>query len=86
MPGPWSKKYDGPEEPQAWLSSVVLKKRAIHTEWLSKVGRGNALIDAPVDLSEVFRPGTFINALRQQTSRKLGCSMDMLKVRSVERG
>ena len=28
----------------------------------------------------MFRPGTFVNALRQQTSRKLGCSMDMLQL------
>merc|ERR1712216_904356 len=32
------------------------------------------------DLSELFEPGTFLNAMRQQTARELRCSMDALKL------
>ena len=78
VPSKWSKKWDGPEDPNAWLAAVMQKKRALGT-WLSRVSSGS-ILKGRLDLSEVFRPGTFVNALRQQTSRKLGCSMDMLQL------
>ncbi len=39
-----------------------------------------ALLSDPVRLSELFRPQTFLNAVRQQTARHTGASMDSLKV------
>merc|ERR1719198_1128712 len=78
VPAPWAKKWDGPEDPPAWLAAAMQKKRAL-VSWLARVAKGD-LLGVPLDLSEVFRPGTFVNALRQQTSRKLACSMDMLQL------
>jgi hypothetical protein len=42
-----------------------------------------ALLSEPVRLSELFRPQTFLNAVRQQTARHTGASMDSLKVRAA---
>ena len=39
-----------------------------------------SLLSEPVRLSELFRPQTFLNAVRQQTARLTGASMDSLKV------
>ena len=44
-----------------------------------KVNKGS-LLDGALDLSELFNPGTFLNALRQQTARKTKCAMDTLQL------
>ena len=43
---------------------------------------GGSLLAESVRLSELFRPQTFLNAVRQQTARHTGASMDSLKVGS----
>ena len=54
-----------------YLRSLVAKTLALGT-WEEK-GRANALLQGegrgPLDLSELFHPDTFFNALRQQTAR-----------------
>jgi dynein heavy chain 2 len=37
-----------------------------------------SLLSQPINLADLFSPGTFLNALRQQTSRRTGASMDQL--------
>ncbi|KAF6780512.1 hypothetical protein AHF37_00022 [Paragonimus kellicotti] len=37
---------------------------------------------AALDLADLFRPSTFLNAIRQQTARQLGVSIDSLKLTS----
>ncbi|RXN31131.1 cytoplasmic dynein 2 heavy chain 1 [Labeo rohita] len=39
-----------------------------------------------LDLSELFHPDTFLNALRQETARLMSCSMDSLKFVASWRG
>ena len=39
--------------------------------WVDKAQNNNLLRDS-LDLSELFRPDTFLNALRQQTARLVG--------------
>ncbi|MEE6518147.1 hypothetical protein FKM82_028922, partial [Ascaphus truei] len=37
------------------------------------------LLSDTIDLSELFHPDTFLNALRQETARAMNCSMDNLR-------
>ncbi|PNH01645.1 Cytoplasmic dynein 2 heavy chain 1 [Tetrabaena socialis] len=68
-----------------YCRTVVAKALAIEGHWARcQQPGGGGLLDGsggagPLELSSVFHPGTFLNALRQQSARTLGCSMDMLK-------
>ena len=76
VPGVWAKKWEGPEKPTVWIAALARKASSLAT-WASKAHNGS-LLDEPLDLSEVFRPLTFLNALRQLTARKAQCPMDAL--------
>ncbi|KAG2486208.1 hypothetical protein HYH03_015170 [Edaphochlamys debaryana] len=85
IPGSWDAAWEGPEAPMDYCKAVVAKAVAIEGHW-SRVQLPNfgGLLDGtngagPLELSSVFHPGTFLNALRQQSSRALTCSMDQLK-------
>ncbi|CAM9131219.1 unnamed protein product, partial [Ectocarpus sp. 4 AP-2014] len=78
VPPAWSCLWEGPETPQVWLTAMARKKASL-SRWEAGVARGD-LLDKPIDLSNLFNPNTFLNALRQQTARLSGCSMDALKL------
>lgn len=83
-PGVWQAQWDGPEDPIQYLKGLLTRATAIQG-WVEKA-EGGSLLRETLDLSELFRPDTFLNALRQQTARELGCSMDSLKMVSSWRG
>ena len=86
VPIAWDDRWEGPAKPQAWLRGLAVRRSAL-SRWASKAGKGSGGLDKPLDLSDLFNPGTFLNALRQQTARELGCAMDTLKMASAwERG
>ncbi|XP_008299945.1 cytoplasmic dynein 2 heavy chain 1 [Stegastes partitus] len=72
----WQGKWEGPEEPMQYLRAVVTRALAIQN-WVERASR-QALLTDILDLSELFHPDTFLNALRQETARSMGCSMDSL--------
>ncbi|KAJ3189734.1 Cytoplasmic dynein 2 heavy chain 1 [Gaertneriomyces sp. JEL0708] len=77
-PQPWLEIWDGPGVPQVFLKESV--QRAIAVEnWFQKAKSGT-LLNSNIRLVEVFHPITFLNAVRQQTSRKARQSMDALKL------
>ncbi len=49
-------------------------------QWAARSQAGSLLGSGPLDLSQLFRPRALVNALRQQTARQLGVSMDQLKL------
>lgn len=83
VPIKWEKKWEGPEIPQVWLKAVVQKKIAL-SQWSNKMtslsSAGGAAV--PLNLSELFNPGTFLMALRQQTARVARLPMDSLVLSS----
>lgn len=83
-PGEWLGQWDGPEDPIQYLKGLVARASAVQV-WVDKA-EGGALLRDTLDLSDLFRPDTFLNALRQQTARELACSMDNLKLVSSWRG
>merc|ERR1719263_2268754 len=50
---------------------------ALKGDWIQRV-ESNRILDKPVALSDFLRPDVFLNALRQQTARKLQVSIDSL--------
>nr|XP_023648221.1 cytoplasmic dynein 2 heavy chain 1 isoform X1 [Paramormyrops kingsleyae]XP_023648222.1 cytoplasmic dynein 2 heavy chain 1 isoform X1 [Paramormyrops kingsleyae] len=76
-PQSWQSKWEGPEDPMQYLRAVVSRALAIQA-WVQRAER-QTLMTETLDLSELLHPDTFLNALRQETARALGCSMDSLK-------
>ncbi|ERE75684.1 dynein heavy chain 12, axonemal-like protein [Cricetulus griseus] len=73
----WQSKWEGPEDPLQYLRGLVARALAIQN-WVDKAEK-QALLSDTLDLSELFHPDTFLNALRQETARAMGCSVDSLK-------
>lgn len=80
VPSEWSAKWDGSESVAVWLRALAVRKRALG-EWQEASASGK-LLTRGLDLSDLLHPGTFLNALRQQSARELECSMDGMKLLS----
>ncbi|XP_026115691.1 cytoplasmic dynein 2 heavy chain 1-like [Carassius auratus] len=80
----WQNKWEGPEDPMQYLRAVVSRALAIQG-WVERAERGG-LLSEMLDLSEIFHPDSFLNALRQETARLMSCSMDSLKFVTSWRG
>uniref|UniRef100_A0A2C9JPE7 Dynein heavy chain C-terminal domain-containing protein n=1 Tax=Biomphalaria glabrata TaxID=6526 RepID=A0A2C9JPE7_BIOGL len=80
----WLNKWDGPEDPVQYLRGLVSRAAAIQ-KWVERAESG-ALLRETLDLSELFKPDTFLNAFRQQIAREMKCSMDSLKFACSWRG
>jgi len=87
IPGAWIAHWkDGPEDPRAWMRGAVQRSHALSTKWLPALETGGSsarLLGAPVNLGHLFRPGTFLEALRQVSARHAGSSMDSLQLQSA---
>ena len=68
IPASWLKVWDGPGEPPQYIRLLVAKTLAL-SSWEEKAITGQLLDKTTLDLSELFHPDTFLNALRQQTAR-----------------
>ncbi|XP_063807614.1 cytoplasmic dynein 2 heavy chain 1 isoform X2 [Pseudophryne corroboree] len=73
----WQNKWEGPDDPLQYLRGLVSRTVAIQN-WVEKAEKQTLLSDT-IDLSELFHPDTFLNALRQETARTMNCSMDNLR-------
>mmetsp|Transcript_32467 Transcript_32467/g.100483 ORF Transcript_32467/g.100483 Transcript_32467/m.100483 type:complete len:380 (+) Transcript_32467:1-1140(+) len=81
IPASWARQWNGPEKPNTWFSLLVRKSLGIKS-WRSKV-LDNSLLKEELDLNDVFRPLTFLNALCQLTARQAQCPMDGLQLVSA---
>jgi dynein heavy chain 2 len=78
VPPSWMQGWpSAPEDPSQYLKGLEKRLVALKTEWLKRVATP-APLKEPVKLSDFLRPDVFLNALRQQTARKLGESVDGL--------
>ena len=68
VPLSWYNLWEGPDDPTLYLRSLVAKALALGA-WEEKGRAGTLLQEGALDLSELFHPNTFLNALRQQTAR-----------------
>ena len=72
VPHSWYDLWEGPEDPIHYLRSLVAKSLALGS-WEEKGQAGVLLQGEVLDLSELFHPDTFLNALRQQSARCVMC-------------
>ena len=73
VPDAWTTEWEGgPAAPLPWLAALASRSTAL-AGWAASATRGT-LLAAPLHLAHLFRPATFLNALRQQTSRALAAS------------
>jgi len=77
-PMKWVKMWAGPDDPMQYLHALVAKTMALQG-WVEKVERGS-LLSSEVNLSDLFHPNTFLNAIRQKTARLSKVSMDELRL------
>lgn len=70
--------FEGPTNPSSWIRSVNKKGIAL-SQWVQRVQKGG-LLKAPVNLSDLFHPETFLNALRQRSARQFKVAIDELKL------
>ena len=75
VPEAWYAKWEGPLEVEAWLGEVVRRTVGV-SSWRVRAGR--IVEEGRIRLRDVFRPRTFLNALRQATARRVGIAMDEL--------
>lgn len=70
VPDHWRGEWEGPETPLQWLSGLAARCGAL-SRWQAACAAGGAraLLASPLQLNDLFRPATFLNALRQQTAR-----------------
>lgn len=80
VPPSWETNWEGPENPSDWIR-VVNKKAMALLGWLQKIQQ-KQLLERPVNLSDLFHPETFLNALRQRSARQLKQAIDELKLAS----
>lgn len=92
VPASWSDVWDGPSEATEYLAAVA--RMATKTEmWQRKIDSGELLSttssahgaedEAPLALSDLMNPLSFLNALRQQAAEEHGVSMDQLSLRTM---
>lgn len=78
VPPSWETQWEGPENPSDWIR-VVNKKANALLGWLQRIQK-KQLLERPVNLSDLFHPETFLNALRQRSARMLKLAIDELKL------
>eukprot|EP00899_Mesostigma_viride_P029629 jgi/Mesvir1/9851/Mv22388-RA.1 len=80
VPAKWDAAWEAPDDdnPLGYVRAVMARCVALE-DWMASVKAGK-LLEGGLDLSALFHPGTFLNALRQQTARKMKVSMDELKL------
>ena len=79
VPADWTGRWEGgPDKPQAWLRELV-RKRISLMKWRTQSAKGS-LLSEPLVLGDLFNPATFVNALRQQTARKLNTAIDRVRM------
>ena len=77
-PGLWQDRWEGPEDPSAYLRAIVDRSKALE-KWC-KIVESSDIFERTLDLSELFRPDVFLNSLRQHAARESKVSMDSLKL------
>jgi dynein heavy chain 2 len=86
VPDGWTYLWaDGPEAPTPWIRQFYKRADALRG-WFDRIQK-QTLLESHINMSDLFHPETFLNALRQKTARSQKCSIDELKlVSSFEQG
>merc|ERR1712176_1662782 len=74
IPGAWEDVVEGSLLPITYLRRLI--DRTVSLQGYVEKARKDVLFDSEMDMSDLFRPATFLNALRQETAQKLECAID----------
>mmetsp|Transcript_11234 Transcript_11234/g.1741 ORF Transcript_11234/g.1741 Transcript_11234/m.1741 type:complete len:90 (+) Transcript_11234:820-1089(+) len=80
VPAKWYSIWDGAEVPNAWLKGFA-KRVTCLKKWIEKTNQ-KCLLDEDLNLSELFHPEVFLNALKQKCCRLLKKPLNELKLAS----
>ncbi|CAF3536266.1 unnamed protein product [Rotaria sordida] len=75
-PQTWQDRWEGPTDSMQYLRVVVSKAKAM--QQIATSIKDRDIFSQTINLSDLFRPDTFLNALRQQTARETKQPMDTL--------
>ncbi|KAI8908484.1 dynein heavy chain and region D6 of dynein motor-domain-containing protein [Gorgonomyces haynaldii] len=76
VPSAWEHLWEGPQNAASYIKEAV--KRALAIRSMRDKTLSNTFFKDPIQLGHFLSPLTFLNALRQQTSRQLQRPMDSL--------
>lgn len=81
IPAAWDAHWEGPECPLEYCKAAMAKATAVES-WYARANIAEGLLSsqAPLYLGQLFRPGAFLNAIRQQAARQSGMSLDQLQL------
>ncbi|KAI8925894.1 dynein heavy chain and region D6 of dynein motor-domain-containing protein [Entophlyctis helioformis] len=84
-PAIWMSMWEGPESAQSYMREVISKGVSVQSlrDKAAAGASGGVVFKDPIALSSLLNPVTFLNAQRQQTSRKLKQPMDSLRLLST---
>jgi len=78
VPMSWTAGWpSAPEDPTLFLQGLAKRVSALKGDWVKRAASRNPA-EQPVVLRDFLRADVFLNALRQQTARKLAVSIDSL--------
>ncbi|UJR10563.1 hypothetical protein I4U23_014763 [Adineta vaga] len=75
-PQTWQDRWEGPTDSLQYVRAVVSKAKAM--QQIAGSIKDQDIFSQTINLSDLFRPDTFLNALRQQTARTTKQPMDTL--------
>jgi dynein heavy chain 2 len=78
VPNRWAKAWGGSEDPATYIREVIVRQLSLR-KWFEKVQNDRTLSE-PLNMALMFNARTFLNALRQQTSRAVKRPIDTLKL------
>jgi dynein heavy chain 2 len=78
VPPKWTNLWEGPDSVSLWLKGFCKKITALK-KWIERTTTQKLLLET-LNLSELFHPEVFLNALRQKTARKLNEPLNTLKL------
>ena len=78
VPESWINMWDGPSLPLDYIKSF--SKKLSGSNNLANLAVNDKIMESQINLSEFINPITFLNALRQKTSRKLKVPIDELEI------
>jgi len=77
-PPKWQSTWpSAPDSPPVYLQGLAKRIMALKGDWVKRIISPN-VFQEPVQLSDFLRPDVFLNALRQQTARRLKVPIDSL--------
>ena len=77
----WRKIWEGPDLVSDWLKLFVRKLNNVQ-KW-KQLTESNRLLGEELDLSEVYRPEIFLNAMKQRVARQKKIPVNQLKIKSA---